>query len=421
MAMSRYLFVVPPLAGHVNPAVGVAAALVERGHEVAWVAHSSIVGHLLAADAVVYPAGDRFLRRAAAVLTERDRLRGVAALRFLWQRFLVPLAYDMVPRVQAAVGDYGPDVIVADQQALAGGLVADQRGIRWATSATTSAELMDPFALVPTIARWIDETLAELRSSTIGARRESAADPRFSPYLVLVYSTEALTGPISRPGNFALVGPVLSGRPGQDWFPWAWLDDRPVNVLVSLGTVNQEIGQRFVRTVIEAAEGRAEGFVVAAAPESFPVVPDNVLVRRPVPLIDLLGRVRAVVTHGGHNTVCESLAHGQPLIVAPIRDDQPVIAAQVVRSGAGLRVSFPRVNATQVQAALDTVLTQPEYRSAAGRVAESFAAAGGAARAADLLEDLAWAGTIPARPAPVVTRPFGGAVPLATRGPMNGV
>ena len=30
--MSRFLFVVPPLVGHINPTIGVAAALVERGH-----------------------------------------------------------------------------------------------------------------------------------------------------------------------------------------------------------------------------------------------------------------------------------------------------------------------------------------------------------------------------------------------------
>ncbi|MFE0381998.1 glycosyltransferase, partial [Streptomyces inhibens] len=32
----RVLFVVPPLAGHVNPTVAVAAELAARGHQVAW-------------------------------------------------------------------------------------------------------------------------------------------------------------------------------------------------------------------------------------------------------------------------------------------------------------------------------------------------------------------------------------------------
>ena len=34
--MSRYLFVVPPLVGHINPTLAVAEQLAGRGHEVAW-------------------------------------------------------------------------------------------------------------------------------------------------------------------------------------------------------------------------------------------------------------------------------------------------------------------------------------------------------------------------------------------------
>ncbi|MYW45964.1 glycosyltransferase, partial [Streptomyces sp. SID161] len=34
--MSGFLFVVPPLTGHINPAVGVAARLAAYGHRVAW-------------------------------------------------------------------------------------------------------------------------------------------------------------------------------------------------------------------------------------------------------------------------------------------------------------------------------------------------------------------------------------------------
>ena len=34
--MSRILFVVPPLTGHINPTVAVGAELAARGHDVAW-------------------------------------------------------------------------------------------------------------------------------------------------------------------------------------------------------------------------------------------------------------------------------------------------------------------------------------------------------------------------------------------------
>jgi UDP:flavonoid glycosyltransferase YjiC (YdhE family) len=83
------------------------------------------------------------------------------------------------------------------------------------------------------------------------------------------------------------------------------------------------------------------------------------------------------------------LAHGLPLVLAPIRDDQPIVADQVVRAGAGLRVRFGRVGAAELRAAVDTVLDEPGYRAAAEVVARSFREAGGAAAAADAVEALA--------------------------------
>jgi hypothetical protein len=46
--------------------------------------------------------------------------------------------------VWAAIDEFAPDVLVVDQQALAGAVVAERAGLPWATSATTSAELTDP-------------------------------------------------------------------------------------------------------------------------------------------------------------------------------------------------------------------------------------------------------------------------------------
>ncbi len=88
----------------------------------AWVGHADIVGGLLPAGARVFDVGG-----AETVLAMRERshgLRGAAAFRFLWEEFLVPLATAMVPPVEAAVEEFQPHVLVVDQQALAGALVA---------------------------------------------------------------------------------------------------------------------------------------------------------------------------------------------------------------------------------------------------------------------------------------------------------
>ncbi|KND25291.1 glycosyltransferase [Streptomyces acidiscabies] len=390
--MSGFLFVVPPLTGHVNPAVGVAARLAARGHRVAWVCPDrELVRRLAGVDAVVFGCGDELSRitHAEAAASHRPAgIRGPEALKFLWERFLLPLAEAMAPGVRRAVEVFRPDVVVADQQAFAGALVAQRAGVVWATSATTTAEFTDPLAGLPKVREWIDARLGELRR-TVGNASESA-DPRFSPHLVIGFSAPELAGDVE---GVRWVGPSVTGRPDGEGFPWEWLDPGRATVLVSLGTANADAGERFLavcRDVARERAGRLQAVVVDPGGVLGTGTDDNVLVVPSVPQIALLAKgVDAVVCHAGHNTVCEALWYGVPLVVAPIRDDQPVIAGQVVAAGAGVRVRFGRVGAQQLGAALDAVLDEPSYRARAARVGAAFRAAGGADAAAVHLEELA--------------------------------
>jgi MGT family glycosyltransferase len=385
---SRFLFTVPPLAGHINPTVAVAAELTRRGHEVAWVAaRADDVRPLLGRDAMLYGCDDEaFARRLVEARDAWLRLRGTAALHFLWSDFIVPLGHAMLPGVEAAIDDFRPDVVVADQQVLAGPVVARRRGLPWATSATTTAEFTRPPARLPKVEEWVHEQIVGFQNS-YGV--PDPMDLRFSDHLVLVFSTGELVGDTTEfPEHFAFVGPAL-GRPQRTSFPWGWLDPARPAVLVSLGTLNGPEGERFFRLAAGVAAELDLQAVFVAPPGVLPDPPPNVLVRRRVPQLALLPRLSAVVCHGGHNTVCETLAHGLPLVIAPIRDDQPVVADQVAAAGAGVVVRFARVQPAELRSALSSVLTEDRYAAAARRIRDSFAAAGGAARAADLLEKLA--------------------------------
>jgi MGT family glycosyltransferase len=158
-------------------------------------------------------------------------------------------------------------------------------------------------------------------------------------------------------------------------------------VLASLGTHNQEAGARFYRVLLDAT-GLDLQLVLVAPPEMVGPVPAHILVSPSVPQLELLARCSAVVTHGGVNTVNECLALGLPMVLAPIRDDQPIVAGRVAAVGAGIQVRFGRVQSAEMAAALRSVLGNPAYRAAARRIGDSFVLAGGASAAADHLEKL---------------------------------
>jgi MGT family glycosyltransferase len=393
--VSRFLFVVPPLTGHTNPTVSVGRELTARGHDVAWCGEPAFLARTLPDGAAVFPAPEGMPDDVTEAITERSTgLRGAAALKFLWEDVLHPLAVAMVPGVEAAVDAFRPDVLVVDQQAVAGAVVGRRRGLTWATSATTSAEFARPLEGLPKVAAWVRDTLVDFQVEA-GVPRDQAeqGDLRFSDQLVLAFTTEALVGSGETfPAHYAFVGPSIADRPERGDFPWERLDpDRPT-VLVSLGTVNQDAGARFFAAAAEALTKLDVQGVLVAPPALVPDLvpgPEGHIVQPWVPQLALLPEVDAVVSHAGHNTTCEALAQGLPLVVAPIRDDQPVVADQVVAAGAGVRVRFGRVRPPELADAVSQVLHQPSFREAAGRIRDSFTSAGGSTRAADVLEDLA--------------------------------
>jgi zeaxanthin glucosyltransferase len=392
MRMSRFLIVTLPLTGHAHPAVAVANALGARGHEVAWCGSNAYFGPLLGPEAIVFPTGTRLFRDQAG--------HGISALKSLWRQYVIPMARFTLPAVDRAIGEYQPDVVLVDQHALAGAVAAHRHGLPWATLITGAMELTHPLAVLPRVDEWIRAQLASFCrdvasdmasdiSGEAGSGSGGSLDLLFSPYLVIACTTSAVTGEQPFPDHFALVGAVMLDRPGT--FAWDLLDPARRKVLISVGTLATGLAADFYQRAAAAVaplSGTVQAIIVGP-PELVPDPPGNVLVVPSVPMLAMLPRLDAVISHGGMNTVSESLAHGLPLVIAPIRHDQPVVASQVARAGAGIRVPFSRVRPAQLREALVTILDDPSYRHAAERIRDSFAAAGGAPAAAAGLECLA--------------------------------
>jgi len=381
--MSRFLFVVPPWARHVTPTVPVGVELATRGHCVAWSGHPEVVRDLL-------PTGAAFLPIQSAVprLQSQGR-RGPAVVRALWEDVHLPLAQDMVPGVAAAVDTFRPDVVVADQQALAGAAVAIERRLPWVTTMASVAEVGDPVASLPLVARWIRGLLGDLLVDVgVPAGVAADVDPRFSPYLVVAFMAEALAPARGCPRGVVFVGPSLGDRPDDrhhSSVAASELGDKPL-VLLDPGPLPTLATVRLLALASQALAriGAQTALLTAESPRA-----------------NLLDRASAVVTHGGQATVDEALAHGVPLVLAPLGGEQPIVASQVVSAGAGVRVKLGHLRVDDLQAAIEAAMFDPTLRAGAARVRDAGVRAGGHRVAAERMEALSAATlTHPRTPVP---------------------
>jgi MGT family glycosyltransferase len=122
----------------------------------------------------------------------------------------------------------------------------------------------------------------------------------------------------------------------------------------------------------------------ASIPEN---LPGNPIVVGYAPQVALLRRAALVITHGGLNTRLESLSEGLPLVVVPITNDQPGVAARIAHLGVGEFIPVQKLTAAAMRQAVQRVLTAPNYRERSAHFAEKLQQLNGPAHAADLIEN----------------------------------
>jgi MGT family glycosyltransferase len=118
---------------------------------------------------------------------------------------------------------------------------------------------------------------------------------------------------------------------------------------------------------------------------SLGTAPANFVVLTQVPQLSVLQRARAFVTHGGMNSVSESLFYGVPLVVVPQMGEQAIVGRQVEQLGAGLCLTMEEATASGLRESVQRLLDDDSFRRHAELVRGSFLDAGGPARAADLI------------------------------------
>jgi len=117
-------------------------------------------------------------------------------------------------------------------------------------------------------------------------------------------------------------------------------------------------------------------------------IPDNVITHGFVPHEKLLEDAALLITHGGHGTLCTSLAYGVPLLVIPNpAADQPYLADRIHAMGAGRALGYD-AEPEQIRAAVSLILEDASYALTARALQATILSTPGAARAADRIEAL---------------------------------
>ncbi|MER7167653.1 glycosyltransferase [Micromonospora sp. NPDC000207] len=168
-----------------------------------------------------------------------------------------------------------------------------------------------------------------------------------------------------------LVGLPGAAGPRGDEVAFPDLDlldpDRPV-VYVSFGTIFYRRPDLLRTTIIGAAATGAQ--VVAAVGDLAEelALPDDVFTAPYLPQREVLERADVFVTHGGYNSVAESIRAATPMLVIPLAVDQPIQAYFVGRAGFGTAVEPAAVTERSVADAVTELLDPArDYRSRLGK------------------------------------------------------
>lgn len=380
--------------GHVFPAIALGRALKARGHEVTietWEERRGAVegaglGFAAAEEYRMFPPPDP------------DSAEGAHAAEAA--RALMPLLEEMRPHA-----------VVSDILTLAPALAAEVAGLPRATLIPHIYPVVEPG--LPFFAVGLQPPQTPLgravwragqRALNVGleqgrndlnkqrARLDLPPTERFhggiSPDLALVGTFPQLEYPRCWPAGVEVTGPLsfevphpeIELPPGEE----------PL-VLVAPSTAHDS-GNHLVRTALEAL-AREPVRVVATTnrvvPQSPIEVPANAKLVDWLSYSQLMPAASLVISHGGHGTVCRALAAGTPLLISPFIGDMSETAMRVTWAGAGLSMPWRLCRPGPLRWAAHRILAERSFADRAGELAAWAKQHDGAARGAELVEQLA--------------------------------
>ena len=357
----RALFVTLPLAGHFNPLVPIAGALVESGQT---------VGFATTADFVATPTqlGFEALSFGPAGAPPIATLFDATA----------------IDRLTAVLESWRPDVVVHDHVALGAALASERAGV---PNAYISVGIMRSASMMHAVEMGLEPLWAAwglAMPPAAGLYRYLYID-RCPPSL---QRREIEAIPTAHP-----VQPLSFDEPPGAELP-EWLDALPERrtVYVTLGTEFNS-AERFA-TILAGLASETDLHVVVTVgldidPDELGPQPEHIHIARFIPQSTVMARADLVICHGGSGAIMGALTAGVPMLLLPQGADQFDNTPQCVERGVARTLHPDDATASTIRVETRALLDDARYRAAATEVADEINHLPGLQTVAQLLTQLA--------------------------------
>ena len=381
--MSNYLIVTWDGAGNLVPTLGIARALVERGHDV------RVLGHETVAERCG-DVGTRFVplsqRAGWDAMDDPDDFEAEVRLMIDGLSFSEAIARDVAEELDREP----PDAVLVDCMLFTAIDVALASGTATAALFHTPYTIFRAGPLVEMFEPGI--AIANARRSELGLPAiDRLGDIHDACAAAIVAVPKEFEPDVPDAANVLRIGPVVDAPPLSRTIDSVDLRDGSTPlVLVSLSTSEQGQADLLQRCVDGVAQLPVRA-IVTTGPSIQPASLDagaNTQVVRYVPHATILPSASLVITHAGLGTTLAALGRGVPLLCTPMGRDQFFNAERVQALGAG-RMLMPDSSADAIAQAAAEILADDDYTAAAKHTAVMMGAYGGATDAVAALEALA--------------------------------
>ena len=169
-------------------------------------------------------------------------------------------------------------------------------------------------------------------------------------------------------------------------FPYEKLDPNKPLIYIAFGTIYNEL-LHIYKSCFEAFKNSEQQVVLSVGDKidlnDLGEIPNHFIVRSYVPQLEILKRSSVFISHGGANSIYESICFHVPLVVVPQVFDEFMGAMMVEEAGAGIYIRNREADAVQLREGVKRILNDSQYKLNCKRIHESFVDTGGIANAVD--------------------------------------